>query len=172
MAPQALFLITPRHTHNDNHQRIPEWFAQAGWEGATAPHDGLNWHNGVLSCDGVTTDTYHLIWPVGLGPHRTFLDRHELLQHIPAQRLINAPASYTHLHGKSAWLDYAPPTWVSLQPRQLESIVQEYSGEWVLKPQAGSFGNDVYRISTAAELRSRFITTLTKSRFESPANPN
>ena len=34
--------------------------------------------------------------------------------------------------------------------------MREYSGDWVLKPQAGSFGDDVYRISTAAELRSRF----------------
>ena len=89
---------------------------------------------------------------MGLGPRQTFLDRQQLLQQIDQSRLINPAETYLTLHGKAAWLQHAPPTSIACQAKELTKTLARHEGDWVLKPVAGSFGTDVYRIHSALDI--------------------
>lgn len=151
MNPAILFLESPTAAHNDNHERLPRLFNKAGWEIHTAPHDALNWRDGKLYCGAYRCDAHALVWPLGLGPRPTFIDRHELLCSLPPGLCINAPNTYLTMHGKSRWLAYAPTTYVSNDPQYLTAKIRASTDTWVLKPLAGSFGHQVHKVHDDAQ---------------------
>ena len=133
--------------------RLPRVFADAGWQVSEFSHDDLSWQDaGAYLADQPAT-AFTLIWPVGLGPRQTFLDRQQLLQQIDQSRLINPAETYLALHGKAAWLQHAPPTSIACQASKLTKMLERHDGDWVLKPVAGSFGTDVYRIHRALDIK-------------------
>ena len=152
MKPSVALLTTPVNPHNDNHLRLPEWFAQAGWSVHVYAHDALAWRDRVVHCSDRPAGNFKLIWPIGLGPRATFADRQELLAQLPPTACINAPASYTTLHGKSGWLEFAPPSCVASDAEALTEFARQQPGSWVLKPLAGSFGREVHRISAIQQI--------------------
>jgi len=153
MKPAVAFLATPVQPHNDNHERLPQLFKQSGWHVDCVPHDALGWQPSGLRIADQPAARYDLVWPVGLGPRSTFLDRQELLSRLDPAQCINAPASYIAQHGKSAWLRFAPPTHVASDADTLMSAFQDQPGVRVMKPLAGSFGRNVFKITDAAEIR-------------------
>ena len=78
-----------------------------------------HWQDRQLYCAHLPAHRYTLLWPVGMGPRETFLDRWELLCRVDPEQCINDPAAYLSMHGKSAWLDYAPTTHIASDPETL-----------------------------------------------------
>ena len=149
MSLSAAFLTTPADPHNDNHERLPALFENAGWQVDVLGHDELHWRDGDVFLGEHLSSRFDLIWPVGLGPKATFLDRIAVLTLLEQWRLINPASAYLHLHGKTAWLRHAPTTVVAHQPEILATAFAELGGAWVLKPAAGSYGAGVRQIGTA-----------------------
>ena len=148
--PRALFLFveapeTP--VHNDNHERIAAAFAAAGWHVLLADHDSVRMVHGriVAGRAAAAVDGFDLVWLVGFGHQRTFLDRMQMLSLVPATRFVNTPAALLARHGKFAWSEFAPETHASGNAVDL-ALVVDRGGDWILKPPAGSFGEGVVRV--------------------------
>ena len=150
---QAAFLITPGSAHNDNHQRLPVLLEKHGWSVLRSPHDALNGRHNGWFLDDQPVEKFDLIWPVGLGPKTTYLDRIQLLMQLPQWQLINQATVYHHLHGKAAWFDYMPPTCIAADASTLIKTFETDGGDWIIKPVAGSFGQHVERIYDADDIR-------------------
>lgn len=150
--PAILFLITPDDPHNDNHVRLPQMFAEQGWRVATASHEAIHAHGAAVFAGDADLADYDRVWPIGFGPARTYLDRASLLR--GAENLITPVDALTFLHPKSAWLEFLPETYLSSDGDRLAGVVAHAGGEWVLKPNAGSLGRAVHRVSTHAAVRA------------------
>ncbi|MEM9620657.1 MAG: hypothetical protein AAF993_03350 [Pseudomonadota bacterium] len=151
--PTVLFLISAAEPHNNNHQRLPEVFQNAGWQVTCLGHNELSQHCSEIRAGGKPIDHFDLIWPIGFGPRAQFLDRIQILQQLPPEQLITAPVAMLILHGKAAWQAFAPPTYLSNQADELADIVAAKAGRWVLKPHAGSLARQVHQISEAVDIR-------------------
>jgi hypothetical protein len=152
MSYSIAFLISPDQTHNDNHIRLPRLFADAGWQVSEFCHDDMSWRDESIYLADRPANVFTLIWPVGLGPQKTFLDRQQLLQQLDQNRLITPAQTYLTLHGKTAWLQHAPPTTIACEAKTLRETLALQGGDWVLKPVAGSFGTDVHRVHSALDI--------------------
>lgn len=152
MNPTAAFLISPQGNHNDNPTLLPEILRAAGWHVSVFEHEQISLVNTNVFINSQQASQFDLIWPLGFGPRASFSDRLQLWHLIGAARLINRPDVYTWAHGKAAWLSFAPPSIVSNLQHQLVEFMSANSGEWVLKPAAGSFGTKVQQVSSAAEI--------------------
>jgi hypothetical protein len=152
MTHRVAFLITPAEFHNDNHERLPGLFRDAGWTVDIASHEDACWQDRQVLVGSRPANDYDLVWPVGFGPRVGSIDRIQLLAQMDQSRLITAASAYLTLHGKTAWLEYAPDTMVAQRSARLIEYLQTYGGDWVLKPVAGSFGRHVHRVSSAAHI--------------------
>ena len=159
MNASIAFLVTAAEPHNDNHSRLPRVFADAGWQVTELAHDALNLRQRTVHLDTIPATQFDLIWPVGFGPRQTFLDRQQLLAQVEQHRLISPALSYLTLHGKAAWLHYGPTTAIAGNAQPLIDLLERDGGEWVLKPVAGSFGRDVYRVRKAKEIEAHLEKT-------------
>ncbi|MFK7913122.1 MAG: RimK family alpha-L-glutamate ligase [Pseudomonadales bacterium] len=143
---RILFLLADaKAAHNDNHQRLPAGFRNAGWEVSCAPHSSLVLANGTLLCAAGPLLEYDRIWPLGFGEQATFFDRMQLLEQIPQDRLVTTVEALLLLHGKFRWQAYMPETFVSNDSGYLLAQTGR-SADWVIKPTAGSYGREVYRL--------------------------
>ncbi|MEM7078130.1 MAG: hypothetical protein AAF513_05820 [Pseudomonadota bacterium] len=145
MNPSILFLITTATEHNDNHLRLPQAFAARGWEAVVADHETLQWEHGTLRADGHDVAAADLIWTLGFGPLNTYADRAQMLGQLAPQRLVVPMQAWQQLHGKAAWLEAAPPTYIATHAEGLATHITAGS-DWVLKPLGGSLGRDVIRV--------------------------
>jgi len=96
---------------------------------------------------------HDLVWLLGLGERATFLDKFQLLQVVSrATRLINSPDAIMHLKSKyllAAQNEFqVPETFADTSADHLADIISNKGGDWILKPPAGSLGQDVYRVSS------------------------
>ena len=94
---------------------------------------------------------HDLIWLLGLGERATFLDKFQLLYVVSrTMTLINSTDAIMHL--KSKYLLAAqdvfqvPETFADTKADHLADIITRKGGDWILKPPAGSLGQDVYRV--------------------------
>lgn len=93
---------------------------------------------------------FDLVWHLGLGARRGFLDRMELLSMLPSGLLVTPAEALTLRHGKLHLMDplladMLPETYASARADFLLSQITE--GDWVIKPAAGSFAEEVVRVS-------------------------
>ena len=117
-----------------------------------ASHDSLAISGNRLCADGTDPAEFDLIWPLGFGRQSTFFDRMQLLKPLPQMRFVTEVDAFMYLHGKHRWLELMPETHTSADVQTLLDIV-ESGGDWVLKPTAGSYGRDVFRIGSVEEAR-------------------
>lgn len=130
---------------NDNHLRLPEAFHQAGWHTETAPHESLHMADGALLCRVGPVAAFDRVWCLGFGERQSFLDRMQLLSALPQEQMVTSVAALLHMHGKMHWQDHMPPSFLSCDPDYL--LAQTGRGhDWVLKPPAGAYGRDLYRL--------------------------
>ena len=148
----AAFLISPPNSGNDNPVRLPEILSAGGWDVTMCDHEQMSMTNADVYLGTHLANQFNLIWPLGFGPRQSFADRLQMLHLLDSKKLINHPNTYTWAHGKGAWLAFAPTTMVSNRPEQLITFMQANGGEWVLKPSAGSFGEHVQQINSAADI--------------------
>jgi hypothetical protein len=148
--PSILFLESVKNSSNDNHLRLPTAFRRAGWQVASVSHEQISWAAGRVRFDTVRPEDFEVIWPLGFGPARSFLDRAQLLSLLPQSRFVIPVRAWLELHGKPAWLEHCPPTLITSNPADLAQLTFTSASPWVLKPCAGSLGRDTHLIDTAA----------------------
>lgn len=163
--PSILFLITAdvnpdasgvaHQASNDNAQVLPSLFRAGGWRVSEAQHRAIHRSPAGLACNDEALAQFDLIWPVGFGPRRGFLDWVHLLDDLPARKLINPSSALVMKHGKAAWIEHSAETYMAAQPERLIAAMQENPGDWVLKPMAGSFGEGVIRLASSETERLR-----------------
>ncbi|MYE23551.1 MAG: hypothetical protein F4Y01_06365 [Gammaproteobacteria bacterium] len=152
--PSIAFLLPfGGRSANDNRERLPRAFGEAGWTVACIDHESLTLDGRRLT--GVDPDCGRLdlagrdrYFVLGFGAAATFLDRMQMLRALPQERFVNTPEALLRQHGKvTLYLDHPdipqPESHVSNDPSTLAALI-ESGGEWIGKPPAGSFGRDVY----------------------------
>ena len=151
--PSICFLTSTRGVpRNDNHRRLPDAWAAAGWDVTRADHDDVRLSScGVcIAPHDAPLDRFDLIWPIGLGARDSFLDRMQLLQLLDPRRFVTSPSALMMHHAKYSLAlgplaPHHPPTYASRDTAWLRAII-ESGGDWIAKPPAASFGRDVYRL--------------------------
>ncbi len=152
--PSICFLTSTKGApRNDNHRRLPDAWATAGWRVTRADHDDVRMTpTGVcIAPDDSPLEQYDLIWPIGLGARDSFLDRMQLLMALDARRFVVSPTALLMHHAKYSLAlgplaQHHPHTYASRDPQWLRGII-ERGGEWIVKPPAASYGRDVYRVN-------------------------
>jgi glutathione synthase len=151
--PSICFLTTTRGLpRNDNHRRLPDAFAAAGWQVTRADHDDVRLSAAgiCIAPDDVPLDRFDLIWPIGLGVRDSFIDRMQLLSMLDQRRFVTSASALLMHHAKYSLAlgplaQHHPQTYASRDPQWLREIVAA-GGDWIVKPPAASFGRDVYRL--------------------------
>ncbi|MCY4212038.1 MAG: hypothetical protein OXF68_00230 [Gammaproteobacteria bacterium] len=149
---KVLFLIGAGPHRNDNHRRLPQAFADEGWRVAVADHASLHLDRGAVKAADTDLGQCDLIWLLGFGERRSFLDRMQLLRRIDQGRFVNVVDAYTYLHGKLALLEHLPETHAGSDAKLLIKQLDERS-DWIVKPSGTSFGQGVAKVRNDAEGR-------------------
>jgi len=150
------------------------WFAnellRRGFKVKLAPMDSLRLTDSQVSCQircldqplsmgeplgpwhSASLENQDIVWVLALGIRHSFLDKIQLLYNLPPQiRVINSLDSLMHLKSKyflaSSEVIQYPASWASNDPQELYQTMQDQGGEWIVKPPAGSFGREVYRLN-------------------------
>ena len=127
-----------------------------------AEHGSIHRAPTGLASNANPISNFDLIWPVGFGSRNGFFDWLQLMNELPARKVINAPAALALKHGKAAWAEHCPDHYIAADASTLISAMQAEPGEWVLKPLAGSFGEGV------RHLRSDEAQTITEAMSARP----
>ena len=162
--PSILFLIGAGPHRNDNHQRLPKAFADEGWRVQVANHASLHLDQGVVKAADTNLGECDLIWLLGFGERRSFLDRAQLLRRIDQRRFANPIDAYTYLHGKLAFLEHLPETHAGSDAAHLIERLDDHS-DWIVKPSGASFGQGVARIRNDADGRAAVRRTIRTHSF-------
>ena len=162
--PKVLFLIGAGPHRNDNHRRLPQAFAGEGWRVEVADHGELHLDRGVVKAGDTDLGECDLIWPLGFGERRSFLDRAQLLCRLDQRRFVNAVDAYTYLHGKLAFLEHLPETHAGGDAELLIKRLDDRS-DWIVKPSGASFGQGVARIRNDADGHAAISRTLNAQGF-------
>ena len=162
--PKALFLIGAGPHRNDNHRRLPKAFAGEGWRVEVADHGELHLDRGVVKAGDTDLGECDLIWPLGFGERRSFLDRAQLLRRIEQARFVNAVDAYTYLHGKLAFLEHLPETHAGSVAELLIKRL-DHRSDWIVKPSGASFGQGVAKIHNNADGHAAIRRTLREQGF-------
>jgi len=152
--PSICFLTSNRGApRNDNHRRLPDAFAAAGWDVVRADHDDVRLSRAGVSLapDDAPLDRFDLIWPIGLGVRESFFDRMQLLLTLDQRRFVTSAHALMMHHAKYSLAlgplsKHHPQTFASHDADWLRAIIAS-GGDWIVKPPAASFGRDVYRVS-------------------------
>ena len=89
-----------------------------------------------LFIENTALKNFDLIWPMGFGPRQGFLDWLQLLDELP-ERVITAPASM--IPGMARPRGWPLRKSHRVGTRNVDGSHGKESGDWVLKPLAGSF---------------------------------
>ncbi len=105
-----------------------------------------------LECTGLSLVECSMVWVLGLGQRAGFLDKLQMLKIIEQTTTIINPLECL-LHLKSKYLLNSlpdifpqPETYASSNWRWLLSIMRDKGGHWIIKPPAGSYGRDVFKV--------------------------
>ena len=162
--PKVLFLIGSGPHRNDNHRRLPKVFADEGWGVEVADHASLHLDRGIVKAADTDLDECDLIWLLGFGERRSFLDRAQLLRRIDQGRFVNVIDAYTYLHGKLAFLEHLPETHAGSDAARLIERLDDRS-DWIVKPSGTSFGQGVAKIRNNADGRAAVHRTIREQGF-------
>jgi glutathione synthase len=130
------------------------------------PHDpGTPFQSLVTKRADLTA--YDLVWILALGLRSSFLDKIQILHNLEGRvPIINSLDTILFL--KSKYLPSAypgvfphPDSYASADWNFLYGIIAEDAGEWIIKPPAGSFGRDVYRVSSKDSNTKAILQSMT-----------
>jgi glutathione synthase len=163
----ALLNNTNPASGEDNSSSFGQHLSSLGHEVYVCPIDSLALDRGEVIVNSVPSDSvtdlhdkavgiplgsFALVWILGLGQRAGFLDKLQLLQALPAStRIINPLSGILHLKSKYLLNSLPdifpqPESYASSDWRWLLSIMKDRGGTWIVKPPAGSFGRDVFKI--------------------------
>ena len=140
---------------NDNHERLPNAFADAGWRATCFDRDSLTVRNNRLTAQTLAGEhlplaPFDLYFVLGFGAEATFLDRMQMLRGLDQRRFVNTVDALVYQHGKVSLILAAtdipqPASYLSNNVAELTAVVAA-GGDWIAKPPASSFGRDVFRL--------------------------
>ncbi len=115
----------------------------------------------------VDLNSFALVWILALGFRIGFLDKMQLLHNLERDtNLVNSINSILFL--KSKYLLNArpeifphPETHASANWKQLYKIIERTGGTWIIKPPAGSFGRDVFKVDAMDANLKSLLQTMT-----------
>ena len=156
---------------NDNHERLPEAFAAAGWDVASLDRESLAVEGNRIAAFNIAGNReelrdFDLYFVLGFGPATTFLDRMQLLRSLDQRRFVNTVDALVYQHGKASLLLACPDvpqplSHMSTDASKLAAIVQR-GGDWIAKPPASSFGRDVFRLREGDSNVAAILAHLTR----------
>lgn len=149
--PSLALLSNGVSPHNDNHRRILSALDDHGWYAETFAHSEIAGRidTGDIVARDIPLTEFDLVWMLGLGEQRDFLDRCQLLTNLPQGKLVNSALAMLALHSKYIALPHSPPTLCGNRPDWLLAQAMSHGAltgsapKWVVKPVAGSYGRDV-----------------------------
>ena len=120
----------------------------------------------ALNGDSHLLEEFDLIWLLGFGERSSFLDRMQLWRNFDQSRFVNKIDAMVYYHAKAGLLThqllaYQPETCVSRDAEYLFNYL-ENSGEMIVKPNAGSFGEKVFSIKAKDENARAILETVTE----------
>lgn len=155
--PRVLFIASFETDSNDNHVRIPREFERRGWSISAAKPESIALDDHAVLCTDLygnvrRIEDHTLIWLLGFDRRETFLDRMQLLRPIDQSRFVNTVDAFVYFHGKTAFVTsklkrFHPVSYASNDVDFLLSKLPD-GDDWIVKPTAGSFGRNVFRVST------------------------
>ncbi len=174
MSTPSICFLLDRHEspHNDNHLRLPRAFKACGWQVSGVEQTALCLEAGrVVVSENSNIGhllEFDLVWHLGLGARQGFLDRMELLSMLPSGLLVTPAEALTLRHGKlhlsdPLLADMLPESYASAHIDFLLSKITE--GDWVVKPAAGSFGDEVVRVNAASAILKQQLEQACAKRF-------
>ncbi len=154
---------------NDNLTRIEAALRSAGIEVEVFDHHAVSIDDGVVVAHSPNgrfdLSALDRIWLFGFGAGGSFLDRMQILRSLPQDVFVNHPDVLVNLHGKISLrsMDGIPtvPGILTSEPTELLRRI-DAGGDWILKPPAGSFGRDVYRLNAADSNKLAIIESMTR----------
>ena len=168
------FSITEETPSFANWSCLPKAMEELGMFADSASHESLRIEYGELVCTNHTGTDYlleefELIWLLGLGERSTFLDRMQLLKNFNSDRFVNSIDSYVYRHAKgglfhTSLIEFQPETIVSDNPDVILSHMVP-GKKWIIKPNAGSFGDKVFGISPEDENARSIIETVCRDGY-------
>lgn len=169
MASFALIASLDGVATNDNLTRLEAACRSAGSEVEVFDHHEIALDDGVVVANAARgrfeLDTFDRIWLFGFGAGNSFLDRMQILRSLPSDLFVNHPDALVNLHGKISMrsVERVPtiPGLLANDPDVIRARIDS-GGEWILKPPAGSFGRDVYRISSSDPNKLTIIDSMTR----------
>jgi len=110
---------------------------------------------------------FDLVWMLGLGEQRDFLDRCQILNNLPDKKLVNNPLATAFLHSKHASLPHAPLTFSGNEPNELLAATLRHPeiDRWVVKPAAGSYGRGVNLVQSEDSLKKQLTAATGNGRY-------
>lgn len=152
--PRLALLSNGVSPHNDNHARILTALQADGWDVCVFGHSELALHGGEVFAGSMPLLDFDLVWMLGLGEHRDFLDRCQILANLPQERLVNSALAMLSMHAKHLILPHMP---LSFSGNSVETLLDAAKrhpeiDRWVVKPSAGSYGRGIVQVSDLATL--------------------
>ena len=165
--PRLALLSNGVSPHNDNHQRITDALQQDGWEVSVFSHSSLAMMEQTVCAGATPLDTFDLVWMLGLGEQYDFLDRCQILNNLPPEKLVNSPMATAFFHSKHANLPHSPLTFTGGSPKDLVAAATRHPevAQWVVKPSAGSYGRGVVLVSAADNLERALKSSTKDGRY-------
>ena len=165
--PRLALLSNGVSPHNDNHARIVDALQQDGWEVSVFSHGSLCMLEQTVCAGPTPLDTFDLVWMLGLGEQHDFLDRCQILNNLPAEKLVNSPMATAFFHSKHANLPHSPLTFTGNSPKDLVAAATRHPeiSRWVVKPSAGSYGRGVTLVTTAKALEQALESATKGGRY-------
>lgn len=120
-----------------------------------------------LTSRQVGLNRFDLVWVLALGFRIGFLDKIQLLHNLERDTaLVNSLNSILYLKSKyflntQTEIFSHPESHASANWRQLFEIIQQGGGTWIIKPPAGSFGRDVFKVDASDANLRPILQTMT-----------
>ena len=164
----ALITATAATATNDNAPRIAAAYAARGWHVQIVDHEAIALEDSTVvvhRSDGLGALDAERIWLFGFGAAASFLDRMQMLRTRDRQVFVNHPDALVAMHGKVS-LRGIPgvKTIPGLLSNRVDDLYARITAgdEWIVKPPAGSFGRDVYRVHASDTNTLAILESMTR----------
>lgn len=181
----ALLINTNHQDKEDNCWRFSRQLLALGHQVYLCPIDSLALSNRTVIVDAFLATTHQepdlkglqsvslslvecaFVWVLGLGQRGSFLDKLQMLRIIEPSTPIMNPLDCI-LHLKSKYLLNSlpevfpqPDSYASTDWQWLLAVMQETGGNWIIKPPAGSFGRDVFKVNARDDNAAVILQNMT-----------
>jgi len=166
MNTRICFLSSPSGNANSNHELLPRAFQKAGWLVSLVPQEQVNLTPAGIQLGALKPQDLDLIWLLGFGERQSCIDRFQILSHLDDSLFVTPPLTMLHLHAKPT-LCQGPlqhlflPGWVSGDTTWLKNRILS-GGEWVIKPTASSYGQQVFKVSGDSQNLNMILESVTR----------